>query len=187
MAQVDGNLRNRRSQVGIQSGALNIWLSDCDRRQPPRFERPEKGSQTDSHFESEAKESMAQVNGNLRNRRSLVRIQSGASKTWLNDCDWRQPARFERPEKGSQTDSHFRSGAEWPIDFQERRRQDRQEEDQGQEVGRQCGAKWATPGQHATHNQPQTNQPAGPLKPHSPRNSRTSHNQPQLPTPTHNP
>ncbi len=32
--QLTGNLRNRRSQVRILSGALKIWLSDCDRGQP---------------------------------------------------------------------------------------------------------------------------------------------------------
>ena len=30
-SQLTGNLRNRRSQVRILSGALKIWLSDCDR------------------------------------------------------------------------------------------------------------------------------------------------------------
>ena len=51
MGLLTGNLRNRRSQVRILSGALKIWLSDCDRRQPSRFECLEVGSQTGSHFE----------------------------------------------------------------------------------------------------------------------------------------
>ena len=36
------------------SGALQIWLSDCDRRRPTRIESPEEGSQTDSHLKPES-------------------------------------------------------------------------------------------------------------------------------------
>jgi hypothetical protein len=45
------------------SGALEIWLGDCYRRQSSRFEHIEQGSQTDSHFRSEAKDSMEQMAG----------------------------------------------------------------------------------------------------------------------------